>query len=115
MKGIIQYDNEGKPICELCGLSFDRIGLHVFYKHNLKMKDYKKQFGLDNIKGICSQKSSLKSREHTLKNFDKCIKKNLLTKWQQTRFKKGSSWRPKEKLSKQSFLRLQKQALNIKH
>lgn len=107
-KGVIKYDDEGLPICELCGKSFKRVLNHVRLKHNMFEKEYKKMFGLDLGKGICSKESSELSRIKTLKNYDKVIKKNLTEKGIKTRFVKNSEGRTKEKVSEQTKIRLKK-------
>ena len=106
MFGVIEYDLEGKPMCELCGLSFNRVLSHVRQKHKMDEKYYKKKFGFDLHKGICSVSSAEKTRVKTLQNYDKCISKNLVKKGDKTRFKKGDKGRTKDKVSEQTKLRL---------
>ena len=90
MLGVIRYDPSGKPICEICGLSFDRLLTHVRQNHNLSARDYKLKFGLDLSKGICSMESKQKSRKAVLLNFKVCVIDNLTVKGYATRFKKGT-------------------------
>ena len=104
--GIIEYDQDGHPKCELCGKHFKRVLSHVRQKHEMNEKDYKRQFGFDLKKGICSKESSELSRERTLSNYDKCIARNLMIKGAQTRFKAGDKGRTKDKVSEQTRLRL---------
>lgn len=79
MYGKIVYDKDGNPKCEICGCYFIRVGVHLRHKHNITAKEYKKRFGLDFKQSLCSKKSSLKTSKKTLKNYDICIKNNLLT------------------------------------
>ena len=64
--GILEYNEEGKPKCEICGKFFNRVISHVRQKHFLNEREYKKQFGFELKKGICSKESSEKSRIKTL-------------------------------------------------
>ena len=100
--GKIEYDSEGNPKCEICGKHFLRVLPHVRQKHKIEERDYKIQFGFDLTKGICSKESSQRSREKTLLNYDKCIKKNLIVKGAKTRIEKGSVGRTKDKVSAQT-------------
>lgn len=106
MKGIIRYDSNGKPICELCGKSFNRLLCHVRQKHDLSEKQYKSRFGLDLHKGICSKESAERTRIKTLSNYDTCIKRNLVDRGEGTRFTKGHEGRTKDKISEQTLRRL---------
>ena len=105
-RGIIKYDLEGKPICELCGKSFHRLLSHVRLKHFMNEREYKLKYSLDLGKGICSKESSEKTRIKTLENYDKVIAKNLIKKGSTTRFSKGSKGRTKEKVSEQTRIAL---------
>ena len=100
--GIIEYDSEGNPKCEICGQHFKRVLTHARQKHNINEREYKLQFGFDLIKGICSKESSEKTRAKTLSNYDKCISKNLIVKGINTRKVKGDMGRTKDKVSAQT-------------
>ena len=104
--GIIEYDDNGKPKCEICGKSFSRVIRHVVQKHGIDERTYKRQFGFDIGRGICSRDSAEKSRQKTLKNYDKCIGQNLIKDGSASRFKKGSVGRTKEQVSAQTKLML---------
>ncbi len=106
MKGIIEYNDEGLPKCEICGNYFKRVLSHVRQKHNLNEREYKLKYGFDLKKGICSFQSSLLSREKVLQNYDLCINKNLLSKGETTHFKKGHKGRTKDQVSLQTKLML---------
>lgn len=104
--GIIEYDDDGKPICEICGRSFKRVLNHVRQKHDMNEREYKLKFGFDLSKGICSEESSQATREKTLENYDRVIKDNLIKKGKKSRFKPGSKGRTKDKVSEQTRRRL---------
>lgn len=105
--GVIEYNEAGKPKCEICGKHYDRVLTHVRQKHQLSEKQYKKQWGFDLTNGICSASSSERTRIKTKENFDKCIKLNLLAKGKTTRYKVGSKGRTRDKLSEQTKRRLE--------
>jgi hypothetical protein len=111
MYGKIEYDDIGKPKCEICGKHFDRVISHVRQKHGLSEKEYKKKFGFDLKKGICSFSSSQLSREKVFENYDKAIKQNLLEGGSKSRYKKGTKGRTKEMVSEQTRILL-KERLN---
>jgi hypothetical protein len=108
---IIEYNTEGLPKCEICGKFFNRILSHVRQKHFINEKEYKKQFGYDLKKGICSKESSAKSREQVLINFDKCVGQNLISKGSNSRFVKGDKGRIKDQVSPQTNLRLKQRLI----
>lgn len=111
-KGIINYDADGNPICEICGKSFKRVISHVRQKHDLSEREYKLQFRFDLKKGICSKESAETTRVKTLVNYDKCIAKNLMVGGEKSRFKDGSKGRNKEQVSEQTMIMLKEK---LKH
>ena len=104
--GVIEYTDQGKPICHICGKAFNKLGTHVYYTHNMLMRDYKKKFGLDLIKGIMSRESTMLARRRVYENYDQCITVNLKEKGIPTRYETGSKGRTKEFVSEQTRLRL---------
>lgn len=104
--GIIEYDDDGKPICEICGKSFKRVIAHVRQKHNMNEREYKKEFGFDLKKGICSKESSELSRDRAIFNYDKVIRKNLVEGGKVSRFQKGDPGRTKDMVSEQTRIML---------
>jgi len=100
--GQIEYDDAGKPICEICDKSFNRVLSHVRQKHDMSEKEYKTLFGFDLHKGICSLESAEKSRLKALENYDLVIAQNLIGNGSKTRFVKGSKGRTKDKVSEQT-------------
>ena len=112
--GILEYNEEGKPKCEICGKFFNRVLSHVRQRHFLNEIEYKKQFGFDLKKGICSKESSEKSRIKTLDNYEKCINQNLKIKGFKNRFKIGDKGRTKDKVSEQTRIRLKERLKDSK-
>jgi hypothetical protein len=106
--GIVEYDKEGKPICEICKKSFKRVLSHVRQKHDMNEREYKKKYGLDLNKGICSKESSELSRERVMENYDKVVTKNLVKGGSKSRFKDGSKGRVKANVSQQTRIALKK-------
>lgn len=104
--GVIEYNEEGKPMCEICGEYHDRVLSHVRQKHNMSAREYKIEFGFDLKKGICSKESSNRTRLKTLENRAIVIDKNLIEKGHKSRFKNGSKGRTKDKVSEQTRIAL---------
>ena len=88
MIGKVTYNSDGLPKCEICGKCFNRIGLHLHHTHHITVRQYKKDFGLDFSQSLCSKKSSLKSRKSVMRNYDQCIRENLIVK-NRNKFTKG--------------------------
>lgn len=109
--GEVSYDTQGKPICHICGNSFHRILCHVRQKHNLSARQYKKKFGLDLIKGVCSRESHDLASQRNKENFETVVGKNLLLGGIKTRFKKGCNGRTKDKVSLQTKRKLRERLL----
>lgn len=106
MYGIIEYDINGNPLCEICRGAFKRVLTHVRQSHGMTEREYKIQFGFDLGRGICSKESSELSRTRVYENFDKCVDKNLISKGNKTRFKNRHVGRGKEMVSAQTKIRL---------
>ena len=106
--GIVEYNQEGQPKCEICGRYFNRVISHVRQAHFINEREYKMLFGFDLIKGICSKESAEKTRIKTLGNYDKCIKNNLEIKGVKSRFVKKHKGRTKDKVSQQTRIMLKK-------
>jgi len=104
--GVIEYDDDGNPICEICKKSFKRVLSHVRQKHDMNEREYKLKFGFDLTKGICSEESSEASRIMVYQNYDRCISKNLIRKGVKTRYKKGDPGRTKDMVQEQTRIAL---------
>lgn len=115
MYGVIEYDINGLPICEICGGSFNRVTSHVRQVHDMSAREYKEKFGFDVSKGICSIESSRKSRLAVIINWDKVVVINLLIKGEGTQFTKGDNATKGKKKSKQSCLRVSNELKKEKH
>ena len=44
--GTVEYDDEGRPICHICGMALDKLIEHTKRKHGLDTNEYRKEFGL---------------------------------------------------------------------
>lgn len=110
--GVIEYNADGLPKCELCGKCFNRVLSHVRQKHAMTEREYKIMFGFDLVKGITSAQSREKSRQAVLNNFEKVVEKNLIKNGEQSRFKKGSEGRTRDQVSEQTKLMLADRARN---
>lgn len=106
MYGKVEFDEDGKPMCEVCGKHYKRVISHVRQKHDMNEREYKVTYGFDVKKGICSKESAMKSRVKVYENYDKVVKKNLIIKGQKSRFKDGHKGRTKEQVSEQTRLML---------
>ena len=106
--GEINYSEEGKPICHICGKAYNKLLTHVYYTHKMREKEYKKEFGLNLHQGIASNKTKVKLQKSVELNYEKVVAENLICKGKETRFKKGSEGRTKEKLSIQEYKNLVK-------
>lgn len=100
--GEIAYSPDGKPICHICGKAYNKPLAHAWQIHGITEKEYKKEFGLDVTVGILSEESRALARKRVYENYDVAIAENLLKKGKNTRFKKGSQGRVKEKVSEQT-------------
>lgn len=107
-KGEIHYNEEGKPICHICGRAEGKILAHVWQKHKMSADEYKKKFGLDRIRGVVSDEVKEHHSKPTLENYDTVIKENLIEGGKASRFKKGSAGRTRDKVSEQTLKRLKK-------
>ena len=85
--GTVNYSPNGCPICHICGLAFEKLMNHVYYKHGMNEKEYKKKFGL-NSHGLITAELKQKLRDHVYNN-PKCITENLLQNGVKNRYYKG--------------------------
>ena len=113
MYGIIEYDELGNPMCEVCGNHYKRVVSHVRQKHDMNEREYKKAYGFDLKKGICSKESAMKSRIRVFENYDKVVEKNLIDKGKKSRFNDGHKGRTKDQVSEQTLNRLKNHFKNI--
>ena len=104
--GVIEYDQDGKPICEICKKSFNRVLSHVRQKHDMSEREYKLTFGFELTKGICSIESAERTRIKTLANYSRVIAKNLLKAGKRTRYVKGGHGRTKDMVQEETRLKM---------
>ena len=85
--GELKYSEDGKPICHICGMAFDKVLSHVWQVHDMTEQEYKKQFGLETTKGIMSEKSTALARQRNEENYGVVVEENLLMAGEKTRLK----------------------------
>lgn len=106
--GEIKLNEDGKPICHICGKAYNKLLTHVWQIHGLSAREYKKEFGLDVIKGIMSEESTKIASNKAYENYDLVVKKNLIENGMKTRFIKGHKGRTKNMVSEQTLKALRK-------
>lgn len=93
-QGRLEYAENGKVICHICGRAFTRLGSHIRESHAMTIKDYKAKFELCN------------STKTTEKGYSQVMRQNAyehgmpeqLTKFgKSTRIKKGETDKRKNK------------------
>lgn len=112
--GTIEYNPEGKPICHICGKAYKKLLTHVWQKHDLTEKQYKKEFGLDIIKGITAEETKNKLRTAVKQHYNLVVEQNLIKAGRKTRFKEGQEGRTIDKVSPQTLERLKHKDWNGK-
>jgi hypothetical protein len=104
--GVIVYNDEGNPICHICGRAYKKLMGHVRQKHDMTAYEYKKEFGLNTTHSVMCKSSVELARKHNLENYDTVVTKNLIACGKQTRFTKGSHGRQRAMLSLQELYRI---------
>lgn len=107
--GEVSYSPEGKPICHICCKAYDKVLSHVWQVHKLSAREYKRDFGLDVIKGIMSEESTEIARQRNKENYDLVVEENLLRRGEESRFEENHRGRTKDLVSEQTRRRLIKQ------
>lgn len=105
-KGVIELDEDGLPICHICGLAIKKLMSHVRQRHNMTAYEYKIKFGLYTGKGIMSNSSTMLARKRNLENYNSVVTENLLKKGTATRFSLGATGRLKTSVSLQELKRI---------
>lgn len=103
--GIIEYDDNGNPICEICGKGFSKVISHVWQSHEMSGKEYKKEYGFDINKGIINRQLAQSLRHNVLSHYDDVIKP-LIEAGAKSRFKQGHGGRTRDKVSEQTRISL---------
>ncbi|WP_186381059.1 MucR family transcriptional regulator [Paenibacillus xylanexedens] len=93
--GVVKYDKVGKPVCHICGRSFNALLRHVRSVHSVMPEDYKKMFGLSPKKGILSKRTREKMQALAAETAE--VKKASLAKGRP--FKRGGEGNPSERWS----------------
>lgn len=109
--GTIGYNDEGKPICHICGKAYHKLMSHVHQIHEISAYEYKVEFGLETSKGIMSDDSKELASERAYENYDEVIAKNLIEKGVDTRYKIGCPGRTKDMVSEQTRRTLAKNSI----
>ena len=112
-KGELKYDELGRPICHICGRAFNKLLTHVKQRHKMTPEEYKETFGLENGKGIVSDKFREVARQNVLDNYDVVVTENLMNKGTKTRFKSGCKGRTKDQVRLQTKNKLREHIQNI--
>lgn len=103
--GEITFDNQGYPICHICGRAYRKLLQHVNQKHSLTEIEYKRKFGLDRT-GIIADSTKAKLQKSVKEHFNLVVEKNLLNGGKKTRFRKGDKGRTIDQCSPQTIERL---------
>lgn len=104
--GEVRYSPEGKPICHICGKAYNKLLSHVWQRHGIMEKDYKKKFGLDLYKGIIAKSTKAKLQKSIEEHYGLVVKQNLIKAGKKTRFHTGMVGRTLDKISAQTMTRL---------
>lgn len=88
IKGVPLYNKDGKPICFICGKSFERLIAHVRQKHHMQGYEYRKNYGFCKSFAFISQNSKEKISKIT-KGHKHIIFNNLIKAGNKTRFFNG--------------------------
>lgn len=94
--GTVQYDDEGRPICHVCGMAHDKLIEHTKRKHGLDTVDYRAEFGLmRKMARLTSPKYADKMRGHVEEH--KTHEANFLpAQTGEKRGKRNGHWSPME-------------------
>ncbi|MDF0718312.1 hypothetical protein PY092_19285 [Muricauda sp. 334s03] len=93
-----KFNTKGQPICEICGLAYDKLLQHVSMGHGISAFDYKRRFNLNPRQGIQTAKLTTQARKRVKRNFKTVVLDNLIVKGRDTRFKKGNQHTDIEKV-----------------
>ena len=99
MKG--NYNDKEKVMCKICGKRFHHVMSHCWKAHKILSRDYKKMFGLNVSKGLCSKPVRKVISDNVLAKPE--IIKELTRKGKKVRFKKGDKWNGNYKRSPETL------------
>ena len=106
--GVVEYDDQGRVICHICGRAYEKLSNHIIYRHKLTVKEYKKKFELNDCTGLASDLVKQKLRDKVKQNYDSVVKENLISNGKNTRYKKGCRGRTKDKVRLEMILNMRK-------
>jgi hypothetical protein len=66
--GEVEKGYDGKIICHICGMAFDKLCEHTLRKHKLSDREYKQKFGLKIKLSLTSETYNKKMSEYTEKH-----------------------------------------------
>ncbi len=112
-KGYIERDEQDKVICHICGKSFRKLGGHIKEKHQMTIRDYKKEFDLCFNTQTTSHDYNQKMKEYALENH---MDEQLIRTGKATRFEKNKMSKTRRSCKQEAILRSErnKQALLIR-
>lgn len=111
--GEVKFDELGRPICHICGRAFNKLLTHVKQRHKMTPEEYKETFGLENGKGLISEKTRTVLQQKVMDNYDKVVVENLIKGGSATQFKTGHMGRTKDKVRLQTKIKLVNHIQNI--
>ena len=100
-KGRVEYTEDGKVICHICGRAYKRLGSHIKESHGMTIKEYKEQFGL-----CAKAKTTEETYSSTMSKYAKKyhMDEQLKRTGKNTRFKKGDKTRKGKPVRLQEIL-----------
>jgi len=96
--------------CQICGKLYLRPCHHARQVHKVPAEEYKREFGLDRIKGITTPDDREKMRNHNKRNARIVVDQNLIKSGRETRFRKGDKTLGRYERRQQTIDRLKTQS-----
>jgi len=87
--GELIFNDKDEAQCHICGLFFTKLGNHISFKHHMSVAEYKDAYKLYRTHSLCGEEYKTRMRKYTKKYYRRVVKKNLLKKGRNTRYKKG--------------------------
>ena len=107
-KGKLEYLDDGRVICHICGNAFDKLGAHVYHTHKITSEKYKQQFGLNKNTKLTSKNYQAHMQQYIT---DDTVH-FLQVAGEDYQFKKGSKGRTRDKIAEQELNRLKERSKN---
>lgn len=85
-KGTLIYDEEGNPICHICGQAHKKLGCHIYWHHGITTAEYKKYYKLNTTDKLTNPSYRSVMREHVYAH-PSVIENNLRQAGLDTRYK----------------------------